>query len=168
MLSTDDLDLLAGADSKCSREYVGTMAVDEFASRFATLARRNNRRGLAAMTIVNTDPSNEPGTHWLVVRKTRQKLVFFDPYGADPILYPDVYDALTEMGGVVTRSSQRLQDVDTTVCGHYCVTFCYAASRGESLRWFITYWMGVSDRYVRRIVERRLRALRNSMPRRRR
>ena len=79
--------------------------------------------------IVNIDPSTKPGSHWVAFFFDSQlnSLEFFDSYGYPPsyfnfnIRLPDSSHHKPHLA----YSSIPLQSLSTTVCGQYCILFCY-------------------------------------------
>jgi len=72
--------------------------------------------------IVNLDPSNLPGSHWITVclfetRAGVKVLEYFDSYGSRPPQFQ------TPRGWTLRYSRVPLQSALSTTCGHYCVYF---------------------------------------------
>ena len=80
--------------------------------------------------VVNTDPHNETGTHWVVFyldenySDGRGMIEYFDSYGQPPHLH--------SYQGFLRRNARRylynevcLQSLDSQVCGHYCLLYLY-------------------------------------------
>ena len=80
--------------------------------------------------VANTDPSTEPGTHWVSFYfPSRDKGEFFDSYGYPPEYYGEPFKAYN----VETINSHKLQSSWSEVCGHYCIFYLYHRSRGYSM-----------------------------------
>jgi hypothetical protein len=85
--------------------------------------------------ILNTDPHNLPGAHWLAFfyNHYTSRLEYFDSYGMDLSMYADVYDALRSRGltalCTAANSLGSLQSDSSFVCGHYCIAFLYWRSK---------------------------------------
>ena len=80
--------------------------------------------------VVNTDPSTEPGTHWVAFYfPSRDKGEFFDSYGHPPEHYGEPFTVYN----VETINSHKLQSSWSNVCGHYCIFYLYHKSRGYSM-----------------------------------
>ena len=77
--------------------------------------------------ILNTDPKNQPGTHWLdLYAPLVGGIELFDSFGLSPRIYSlDVLDPL--------HLSYSIQSPSTSVCGHYCIVYIYLRSRNHSL-----------------------------------
>ena len=75
--------------------------------------------------IVNTDNSDQPGTHWLAFYlKSENETELFDSYGHKPELF---HFKATQY------NNQRLQSSTTNVCGQYCLYFLFNRCRGRSM-----------------------------------
>ena len=80
--------------------------------------------------VANTDPSTEPGTHWVSFYfPSRDKGEFFDSYGYPPEYYGEPFQSYN----VETINSHKLQSSWSEVCGHYCIFYLYHRSRGYSM-----------------------------------
>ena len=69
--------------------------------------------------ILNTDPKDQPGTHWLALyAPSACSIELFDSCGFSPFMYSlDILEPL--------HSSYSLQPPSTSVCGHYCIVYIY-------------------------------------------
>lgn len=70
--------------------------------------------------IVNTDPVNKPGEHWVAVyADSKSSVEFFDSYGLPVTAYPHI------RGLQNTRSynTVSLQSLLSQTCGHFCIYF---------------------------------------------
>ena len=76
--------------------------------------------------ILNTDPKNQPGTHWLACYAPLVSgIELFDSFGFSPSMYNlEFFDPL--------HSSYCLQSPSTSVCGHYCIVYIYLRSPNYS------------------------------------
>ena len=87
--------------------FGGVFAADELPKTFDTFPY-----GFVA----NTDPSTEPGTHWVVFYfPSRENGEFFDSYGYPPEHYG------FESYKIETWNKYKLQSSWSNVCGHYCI-----------------------------------------------
>lgn len=93
--------------------------------------------------IVNTDPHDEPGEHWVtIVLKDNHKAVYFDSFGFPPLV-PQIqrYLELNAFNGIKFNCST-LQHPNTTSCGYWCVLFVHHYLKGWSLKKFISFFSG--------------------------
>ena len=103
--------------------YLGVLAFDQFP--FDKLLHTPESSSMLAplFFVLNTDPSTEPGTHWLACFFDRHSNTseFFDSYGHDPTFYQLTFPANIH----VVSNSLQLQSDNSTVCGQYCVFYLY-------------------------------------------
>ena len=106
-------------DTFTKKIFGGVFAADELPKTFDTFPY-----GFVA----NTDPSTEPGTHWVAFYfPSHDKGEFFDSYGYPPEHYGlESYD-------IETWNKYKLQSSWSNVCGQYCIFYLYHKSRGYSM-----------------------------------
>ena len=82
--------------------------------------------------IVNTDPSNKPGTHWVAVYVgTDGKREFWDSYGKEPAFYSQQFTRFLEKHcKTFTWNKKVLQAPTSDVCGQYTLFFALHRCRG--------------------------------------
>ena len=67
--------------------------------------------------ILNLEKINKgDGTHWVAWFKNNDKKIYFDSYGLDPPL-----EIINYLGPVIYCNTDRIQPIDTVVCGHLCL-----------------------------------------------
>lgn len=96
--------------------------------------------------VANTDPANLPGKHWVLfiastVRGTIQ-LEYFDSYGLPMVLYTDLYNDCVRkrlLPLIKVCSTVSLQDLASSVCGHYCILFAHFRAMGHSFQFILDY-----------------------------
>ena len=144
-MNTREIDLVLMSDARCASVYGGALARDVFVDLYPASSRD--------VFVVNTDAPDQPREHWVVVwRRSANDVAFFDSYGLDASLYPDISRGFASPLVAVTSTSARLQDPGTDVCGDYCVAYCMAVARGVSPDEFIAYWLRRDDEDVRTLV----------------
>ena len=81
--------------------------------------------------VVNTDPADKPGAHWLAffASAAAEPLEMFDSYG----LLPDMH-SLGHLAPRIYSSFTSYQSLDSSVCGHYCLFFLFI--RAQCLSYF--------------------------------
>ena len=130
-LTTSVLEVLAHDDVELRPWFRGVFAADR-------LPRRSQHGGY----VVNTDPHDKPGQHWLGLWVDGpQHLEIFDSYGLPLALYSNAalqkwFDQFPQL----TRSGQTLQALDSQACGHYTLQYLSAKARGEDLTTFLKQW----------------------------
>ena len=113
-MKTPELEkILATILPKEKVNFLGVFARDEISTVI------NN---YPACFVANTDPSSEPGTHWVAFYlESPTKSEFFDSYGLHPIAYGFTHQ-------VTSYNHTQFQTIHSTVCGHYCILFLYSRS----------------------------------------
>jgi len=78
--------------------------------------------------VANTDPHNQPGTHWVAFNFiSPTELEFFDSFGMHPFVYGFNLDYKVHF------NEHQIQSFDSAVCGHYCIYFLYQRARSLDL-----------------------------------
>ena len=129
-LSTTVLDHLAKDDCQLKRVFRGVYAADQ-------LPRQTEDGGY----IVNTDPHDRPGRHWLGLWVDQTTCQVFDSYGLPLRVYedPDLQLWWSQFATVV-RSDKTLQALDSMACGHYTLQYLKAKANGVDLPTFLSFW----------------------------
>jgi hypothetical protein len=100
--------------------------------------------------VINTDPHDQPGAHWVCVYLNSPVVEYFDSYGLAP-MHRDIQDFIARHGKGV-HNPHVYQDLNTDVCGQYCVYYLHQRHRsGKTVRDWILPWKGTSlqrDHYV--------------------
>ena len=107
--------------------------------------------------IANTDPAKGEGQHWIAFFfQSNGECIYFDSYGLPPQI-PSFVKFINKNAVQWRFNSQRLQDVKSVVCGHYCIFFAYHMARGMSLAQItgnFTKRLSFNDRLVKAFVIR--------------
>ena len=106
-----------------------------YVSRFATL-------------ILNTDPHDAKGKHWLAIHLQRRSYSgsFFDSYGLPPV-FPNILASLRRTCTVWEYNATQLQGLTSTFCGKYCCLFALNMDRVCTLKQFVGLFDGaIADR----------------------
>lgn len=76
--------------------------------------------------VANTVPHTEGGEHWVAFYWDRDAnhIEYFDSFGRQP-LQTDYQQFLRRNSRHCVFNKYRLQGFDTSVCGHYCLTYLY-------------------------------------------
>lgn len=96
--------------------------------------------------VANTDPATRPGKHWVLFIASNShgtiQLEYFDSYGLPMVLYTDLYNGCLRKGLlplIKLFSTVSLQDVTSSVCGHYCILFAHFRAMGHSYKFILDY-----------------------------
>lgn len=81
--------------------------------------------------VINTDPSNLPGTHWLALYFTDEMNgEFFDSYGHVPDEYnKHVINFIDRNAIQCEHNKKELQSDFSSVCGQYCIYYLFNRCR---------------------------------------
>lgn len=83
--------------------------------------------------VANTDPSGEPGTHWITFYlSSRHKAEFFDSFGKPPEYYHKSFKHFLDDYDL-NFNNRKLQSIWTDVCGQYCMFYLSHRARGHSM-----------------------------------
>ena len=80
-------------------------------------------------SVCNTDPSSEPGDHWVVLHVTGGVGEYFNSLGR-VICH---YEFSQFLGGEYRYESVQIQGLFTSVCGQYCIFYTSLRARGHSM-----------------------------------
>ena len=98
--------------------------------------------------ILNTDPKNQPGTHWFALYAPLDRSIeLFASCGFSPSMYSlDFLDPL--------HSSYSLQSPSTSVCGNYSIVYINLCSRNHTFRDIVYLFSKIScrDLWVKKIL----------------
>ena len=85
--------------------------------------------------MANTDPSGEPGAHWVAFYfPSKNKGEFFDSYGQPPDYYRRSFeDFLNKHSEEWVYNERKLQSAWTDVCGQYCIFYLSHRARGQGM-----------------------------------
>lgn len=105
--------------------------------------------------IINLDPSNKPGSHWVCVKKQSKKehSIFFDSYG-----FPPKGEKLKKfIGNKYKYNKKKLQNTWSTSCGQWCLFFIYFTEKKFKLekitKNFSTKFTYANDVFVNEMVK---------------
>ena len=70
--------------------------------------------------IVNLDSNDNPGTHWVAIKKNNNLAFYFDSFGNLP---PPLEIVQYLKGTHIKYNTARFQNFNTEICGHLCLAF---------------------------------------------
>ena len=86
------------------------------------------------LIICNTDPSNKPGEHWVLFFFNNNSVDFFDSLGRDINYYGSVFlDFIANFSDNYKQCLERMQPIESDLCGQYCLYYAFAACNGFSM-----------------------------------
>ena len=81
--------------------------------------------------IVNLNDSTQPGSHWVVINvKSRGPLEYFDSFGLNAP--HEVVELSERMGLNYLYNSTQYQDLNSVLCGYWCLYFVNESRKGRS------------------------------------
>ena len=83
--------------------------------------------------VVNTDPHDQPGTHWVCVYVVPPVVEYFDSYGLKPFL-PEILNFIDRQQSTPVWNPFDYQALNTTVCGQYCVCLLYTSDAADDMQ----------------------------------
>jgi hypothetical protein len=88
--------------------------------------------------IVNTDPSNKPGEHWVAIYIDKKGVGFyFDSFGMKPLQKSIVLFMQANCPNGWDYNNVTFQSANALSCGAYCVTFIKVMCSGKTAKYFI-------------------------------
>ena len=128
-MDSNQLNRVMKSDRMGSIFFRGVFPADRF--RDQTVAK------LPSGYIINTDPSDEPGSHWVAVyvNGTASNPIgeFFCSYGESPETY-NFKNWIESNSMRWTYNEKRYQADSSSVCGHYCLFYLLHRFRNIPLR----------------------------------
>jgi hypothetical protein len=89
--------------------------------------------------VANTDPANFPGKHWVLfiasLNRGNVYLEYFDSYGLPILMHSALHTACLRthyLSQIRLSNNHVLQDITSSVCGHYCLLVAYFRANGNS------------------------------------
>ena len=128
--TTEQLSYLAKQDPYLAPIFAGVFAADELPG----LPEQWKKRAY----IVNTDPIDKPGSHWLGIFTKKHTCEVMDSYGL-PLKWhkpSDVVEWVFENFEIVRSNAMTLQEMNSQSCGQYALMYLKAKARGESMEDF--------------------------------
>ena len=130
---------------KTTKFFRGTFACDQLPPKFSK----------PALFIVNTDPSNKPGEHWIglfIDRSGRGE--YFDSFGLPPLnKYINNFLSINCQNGIL-YNPRTLQCFECITCGHYCIAYVKFRSIGKTFCEFINLF--TSNTFKNEVIIRNL------------
>ena len=131
-LNNLQLDYLAGTHPKLAQVFYGTVPCDR-------LPRTLPQEGPTAY-IVNTDPHNEPGKHWIAIWTEGNVSEIMDSYGLSLEVYgttDPLLEWLNRHFKYQLHNGQSLQSLFSQSCGDYALMYLIDRAEGSSMQQFL-------------------------------
>ena len=127
------IDNIIQKDARTRSQFYGVYAADELPYYLPP----------QTLAIVNCCNVNQKGMHWLAINTSEDTLEFFDSFGYAPNMYG--LDKKLPEASVVTYNSKQLQSYNSSVCGQYCLYYCYFKVRGYKMNDIISIFSNDYD-----------------------
>lgn len=107
--------------------------------------------------VVNTDPINKAGAHWLALYAVNdERCEYFDSYGWAP-WQRQIIDFMLRLSDNIFYNGRRLQSLMETTCGEHCISYIRARDGGHSMHEYLNMFhyvaeSGVNDYAVKQYV----------------
>ena len=91
--------------------------------------------GKPQLIICNTDASHHSGTHWIAFFFEKDTCEYFDSFGKPLSFYGDEFvNFVKTFSTKCISTGKKVQAVNTSTCGHYCLFFALQKCQGKSLK----------------------------------
>ena len=131
-LNNLQLDYLAGTHPKLAQVFYGTVPCDR-------LPKTLPQEGPTAY-IVNTDPHDEPGRHWIAIWTEGNVSEIMDSYGLSLEVYgttDTLLEWLNRHSKYQLHNRQSLQSLFSQSCGDYALMYLIDRAEGRSMQQFL-------------------------------
>lgn len=119
-MDTRDIERFINRDRHCRTTFQGVFSSDTLPPE-------------PRLLICNTDPSNEPGKHWIAIHVDQYgRGEYFDSFGRPPNKHFKRY-MNTHCGSRWTFNKRQIQSIISSFCGHYCCFYCMFRCRGVNM-----------------------------------
>lgn len=105
--------------------------------------------------IINTEPAEKEGAHWIAVFIPRPRVCYyFCSYALPP--FGEIASYLRTNFGWIHRNKRAFQYANSKNCGKYCILFCYFLSIGWSFDNFLKFLSNIenTDHFVNNFVNK--------------
>lgn len=81
----------------------------------------SKEENVADAYIVNTDNSNQPGKHWILLYFKDNTGFYYNSYGSSIPIQEEIVDFMNINSYKWTRNNNRIQSVNSYMCGVFCI-----------------------------------------------
>ena len=86
------------------------------------------------LIICNTDPSDQPGEHWVLFFFNENSVDFYDSLGRDITYYGSEFiNFIKNYTSNFEQCLRRTQPLESDLCGYYCLYYAFAKCNGFSM-----------------------------------
>ena len=99
-----------------------------------------------SLIICNTDPSDEPGKHWVLYFFNEDSVDFYDSLVRDITYYGSEFiDFIKNFTSNFEQYLRRTQPIKSDLCGQYCLYYAFAKCNGLSMEKIINNMLSKDD-----------------------
>jgi len=134
-LTDQQLTYLAEKDPNLKWKYVGTLPCDGLPKHPVKTRPR--------AYIVNTDPHDQPGQHWIALWTQNNLCEVMDSYALPLEVYQQakpLQDWVMKHWKYVVSNGSSLQGLHSKACGHYALMYLKLKARGGTLQDFVQHF----------------------------
>lgn len=84
--------------------------------------------------IINTDPSNKPGEHWVCIYYLGNSAFYFDSFGIQNNIESEIKNFLSHTCHTWCRNRNSFQAEDSELCGVYCLFVLHILYNGYNVK----------------------------------
>jgi len=116
-MNTEEIDRVL--KRTCAEDFDGVFSADNLPEK-------------PRLLVINTDPADRPGRHWVCMSVNNGRGEYFDSFGRPPTANFERY--LNRHCSSWIFNDRQLQSVVSRFCGHYCIHYCMLSSRDVDMR----------------------------------
>lgn len=134
-MNTLEIDAALKTNIYTKKYFVGVFPIDKIPKKI---------KYKPSLMVINTDKSNQPGTHWQAIFIPKHGCIeFFDSYAR---LQNDNYliKFLKENNNCIRLNNKQIQSFYSNVCGHYCCLFLLHRIKNKSFKNFVMQFNSMS------------------------
>ena len=108
--------------------------------------------GIGEAVIVNTDPQDKPGEHWVAMYMSEEvELEYFDSFGIAP-LSPNIQEYISVTPHLsFSYSTIQLQHEESETCGNHCIAYVKHRLSGQPLVCLVAHYTSNPKNNDRRV-----------------
>lgn len=97
--------------------------------------------------IVNTDNSDQPGKHWILIHFKNNIGFYYDSYGSSRPMKTEIVNFLNNNSRRWTRNNNRIQSINSIMCGVFCIFVLDTIVKGVDLPHIMTSVFYTQNQY---------------------
>lgn len=142
-MDTREIERFVKQDGTCRGIFQGVFSVDNLPKK-------------PRLLVCNTDPSSQPGTHWIAIFvDSNRRGEYFDSFGRKPSEIFEEY--MNDNCFEYIYNTKQLQSITSSFCGYYCCFYCMFRCKGFDLSRIVNIFTrdtDLNDSIVHGFVER--------------